>query len=68
MDIYTTTLGDTWDKIAFKVYGEEKYMHELMEANPDMIKTIFFEANIRVICPDIPIPLNAKLPPWKRGV
>lgn len=30
---YTTIQGDTWDLIAYKLYGEEKYMKNLIEAN-----------------------------------
>lgn len=31
--VYKTIQGDTWDGIAVKVYGDEKYMNELLEAN-----------------------------------
>ena len=27
---YQTTAGDTWDKISYKVYGEEKFATNLM--------------------------------------
>ena len=27
---YTTIQGDTWDLIAYKLYGEEKYMKNLV--------------------------------------
>lgn len=65
-DIYITNLGDTWDSIAFRVYGKEKYMLELIRANIDYVKTIYFPAGVSLICPDIPIPLDDRLPPWKR--
>ena len=32
--VYRTVSGDTWDLIAFKVYGDEIYYHELIRANP----------------------------------
>ena len=32
---YTTIQGDTWDLIAYKLYGEEKYMKNLIEANEE---------------------------------
>lgn len=67
IDVYTTVLGDTWDKIAFKVYGNEIYLHELMASNPDHIRTIFFGSGVRIICPDILLPVDKSLPPWKRG-
>ena len=42
VDIYTTKLGDTWDLIAYRVYGNEKYMKELVEANIELASTVFF--------------------------
>lgn len=30
---YETVQGDTWDKIAYQVYGDEKYAGYLMENN-----------------------------------
>lgn len=66
MDIYTTVLGDTWDIIAFKVYGDEVYMKELIRANIEYVTTVYFSAGVRIICPDITTPLNKMLPPWKR--
>ena len=29
--IYKTVAGDTWDLIAYKVYGKEEYYHKLIE-------------------------------------
>ena len=34
MSEYTAKLGDTWDFISYKVYGDEKYVIDLMVANP----------------------------------
>ena len=33
MDIYVTTQGDCWDSLAYELYGDEKYMQLLIEAN-----------------------------------
>lgn len=66
IDIYHTISGDTWDQIAMKVYGKERYMGELMRENPDVISTVFFQEGVSIICPDIPLPLDETLPPWKR--
>ena len=30
---YTTKSGDTWDQIAYKVYGSEKKTDSLLQAN-----------------------------------
>lgn len=67
MDIYTTKLGDTWDLIAFRVYGKEKYKIELQKANPQFLDEIIFQSGVKLVCPDIPVPTSDILPPWKRG-
>jgi phage tail protein X len=64
---YVTVQGDTWDLIAFRVYGSEKYMTTLIEANPEHRETVFFSAGIRLTVPEISSPLPLSLPPWKRG-
>ena len=35
MDIYVTSQGDTWDSIAYDLFGSEGYMGILMDANLD---------------------------------
>lgn len=67
MDKYVTIQGDMWDSIAFKVYGHEHYMAELMAANPQHLSTTIFSANIELFIPFIETPVSNALPPWKRG-
>ncbi|NPV30556.1 MAG: phage tail protein [Firmicutes bacterium] len=64
---YVTMQGDTWDLIALRVYGSEKYMTKLIEANPEHRETVFFSAGIRLKVPEITTPVPSKLPPWKRS-
>lgn len=64
---YKTLNGDTWDIIAKKIYGKEKYALQLMEANPDLLDNIIFEDNISIIVPDIDLNETSTLPPWKQG-
>lgn len=65
---YTTVLGDTWDMIAFKIYGKEKYAKELIEANLNHIETVIFSAGIELSVPDIDTESDvSSLPPWKVG-
>lgn len=66
VDIYTTIQGDTWDIIALKVYGNERYMSDLLKANPRYIDTMFFGAGVEIVCPDIEQNAVENLPPWKR--
>ncbi|MGJ0848257.1 tail protein X [Tissierella praeacuta] len=65
-DIYITVQGDTWDIIALKVYGSEKYMSYLLKANSKYINIMFFSAGVEIICPDVESDAVENLPPWKR--
>lgn len=66
VDIYITELGDTWDLIAFKVYGNEVCMKELVEANIELAKTVYFKSGVEITCPNIVLPNDESAPPWKR--
>lgn len=63
---YITQQGDTWDLIAYREMGNEKYMVRLMEANPDHRETVIFSAGIKLVIPKIDTPIPSTLPPWKR--
>lgn len=63
---YTTIQGDTWDIIAYKVYGDSKYMNILAEANMDYIRIYRFPANITLNIPEIEAEATSIVPPWKR--
>lgn len=65
MDIYTTISGDTWDGIAYTVYGDERYMAELLAANPAQRLVTRFEAGVEIVCPDVQVAVSSSLPPWK---
>lgn len=69
--VYYTISGDTWDLIAYKVYGNEKYYHQLIRNNLKLINIAIFDANIPIIIPEIleryKESTYEKLPPWKRG-
>ena len=64
---YITKQGDTWDLIAYRVYGNEKYMTQLIEANTQYREVVFFSANIRLVVPSIKTPIPERLPPWRRA-
>ena len=64
--VYKTIQGDTWDGIAVKVYGDEKYMNELLEANQAYREIIIFPANVSHSLPDIQTQTTTILPPWKK--
>jgi phage tail protein X len=56
-----------WDAIAYKIFGNELYMNELLEANETYRNTAIFPAGIILNIPDINVIQSSKiLPPWKR--
>jgi hypothetical protein len=67
-DTYTTRQGQAWDQIAKETLGSEKYMHELIMANPVHRYTVFFSAGTVLAVPQIGTDDNTPetLPPWKR--
>ena len=68
MSTYTTVLGDTWDMIAYKLYGKEKYAKNFVEANLKHVETVIFSAGVVLVIPDINTESDiSSLPPWKRG-
>ena len=61
---YRTILGDTWDLIAYKQYGAEKYMKNLIEANPKLSDIMRFDAGMEITVPDLPVAISSRLPFW----
>lgn len=51
--IYVTTQGDTFDSIAFWLYGDEKYMKDLIECNWDHADVLVFDSDVNLYAPDI---------------
>lgn len=62
--MYETELGDTWDMIAYKVYGNEMCAGFLMKNNPHLLGTVIFNSGTMVYCPDLP-PEEDDLPNWR---
>lgn len=52
--MYVAKQGDTWDLIAYKVYGDEYFYSLLIEANLQYIDTVVFEGGEKLEVPDIP--------------
>jgi phage tail protein X len=63
---YTTVQGDTWDVIAYKVYGREDRMTLLLQANPGHEDTVIFSGGVQLIVPPATVESSVSLPPWKR--
>jgi len=64
---YETQQGDTWDALAFDIYGSEKLSYLLLQANPAFMEMIFLPAGLRLTIPPTPETksINPK-PPWAR--
>jgi len=63
---YTTQQGDTWDIVAYRVYGDEKQMSVLIDANQQHRNVVFFAANVILSVPAVTTTSKAPLPPWRR--
>lgn len=68
MKQYQTIQGDMWDSIAKKVYGTEKAMELLMQANPTYLDTAAFGAGAILHLPQFTAQEqeNTMVPPWRR--
>lgn len=60
---YKTLENDTWDLIAFKLFGDSKYTYNLLKINPDLTKVVFFPAGVLLKVPDIK-ESKGDVPPW----
>lgn len=64
-----TFSGDTWDSIAYRLWGkgtDQTHMADLISANPNYIDTVVFSANVELIVPDVEDKTPVTLPPWRR--
>lgn len=50
-DKYVTVSGETWDEIAYKVYGDEHYCDRLMDRNRDKLDYFIFPDGITLTIP-----------------
>lgn len=69
MKTISTIAGDTWDTIAFRVYGSVLRTQALMEAreNIRLLDYQVFPAGIVVATPEFESPVAADdLPEWRR--
>ncbi|KAA9003990.1 phage tail protein [Paenibacillus spiritus] len=66
MTQYRTIQGDTWDAVAYKLYGDENLMTLLLEANPEQADKVILDGNLLLHVPVRPEQTSEDLPPWKR--
>lgn len=62
-----TVQGEAWDQIAKTEWGDEKLMHHLLEANPDLMDVVLFSGNDTIVIPEVSTEeiVGLNLPPWK---
>ena len=67
MKTYTTVQGDTFDLIAYKIFGSNNYLDLLMEANEDKLNIFVFSAGEVLNIPEVDEANTIKnLPPWRQ--
>jgi phage tail protein X len=63
--IYTTVSGDMWDSIAYKFYGDVKYIYLLLRNNPDLLDIFVFSSGTKVYIPELPEEDEEDVPEWR---
>ncbi len=63
---YITRSGDTWDAIAVRALKSERFMADMLDANPAHNYVAVFDAGVELVVPDLPPPGKpSNLPPWR---
>ena len=63
---YTTKQGDTWDMIAYRVYGDVKYTGWLKQNNFPHLDVFVFGAGVILQTPELPESEQlANMPIWR---
>jgi len=65
MKTYTTIQGDMWDSIAYKLYGNEKYMGLLMQNNMELLDIFIFGAGTVLNVPELASEVETDMPSWR---
>lgn len=63
-EVYKTKSGDTWDKVAKDVCGDELYASLLMSNNQELLDYFVFPEGIKLSIPEIPEE-EELLPDWR---
>ena len=63
--ICRTVQGDTFDAVAFRLWGDEHMARRLIEANPEHADVLVFSAGMELRVPDVTPPTTVpQLPAW----
>ncbi|MDR2819312.1 MAG: tail protein X [Desulfovibrio sp.] len=63
---YRSIQGDAWDSIAYRLWEEERFMADIMAANPEHADVLIFPAGVMLRIPDVDLTARPMkdLPPW----
>jgi phage tail protein X len=59
---YVTIQGQTWDQIAYELYGNEYMCDKLMDLNRDKLDYLVFPAGIELVVPDKELVISETVP------
>lgn len=65
---YSTKQYDTFDKIAYELYGDENVASYIINANPEYANVIVFNAGVNLYLPKLERVETSTLPKWKGGI
>lgn len=61
---YQTIQGDTWDLIAYRIWGSEYLLPLLLEANPEHRHMHVFDGSIKLNIPEVDTTVYTPRPAW----
>jgi hypothetical protein len=70
MDIigtYTPSAEESFDSVALRIYGDERYTHLLYLANPKLVHLQHFTGNETLQVPGLEDQAASGMPPWKEA-
>jgi len=50
---YRTREGEAWDEVAKALWGEERLLHLLLEANPEWREYLLFPGEVELSVPEV---------------
>ncbi|MGL6169175.1 MAG: tail protein X [Fusobacteriaceae bacterium] len=64
---YVTVLGDTFDLVAWKMYGNSRAIKKIIASNSKYSGTYIFDAGIELLIPaEEEVAKNENIAPWRR--
>ncbi len=61
-----TRMGETWDEISYRCFGDEHHVAAIVEVNPENRDIVRFPQGVSIELPVLSQASNQSLPPWKR--